>query len=122
MFSLSQCKEKNRFLSIIAIIKVNRFESIRLLANRNRACLEACETTDLQRNSLVSIFLLALKYYKDILFLTTNRVGTFDDAFVLRIHLIVYYPDFSEEDRERIWQKFFSKLEKIAQYQIRWRC
>jgi AAA+ superfamily predicted ATPase len=88
-----------------------RWEAI-ILIDEAEVYLEARETTDLQRNSLVSIFLRALDYYKGILFLTTNRVGTFDDAFVSRIHLIVHYPDFSGAGRGRVWQKFFSKLSK----------
>lgn len=98
--------------NLIKWLKVGtRWEAIVLL-DEAEVYLEARETTDLQRNSLVSIFLRALEYYKGILFLTTNRVGTFDDAFVSRIHLIVHYPDFSEENRKRIWQKFFSKLSR----------
>jgi hypothetical protein len=33
-----------------------------------------------------------LKYYAGILFLTTNRVGDFDEAFTSRIHVSLYYP------------------------------
>lgn len=33
-----------------------------------------------------------LKYYNGILFLTTNRVGTLDEAFKSRVHLSLYYP------------------------------
>lgn len=42
---------------------------------------------DLKRNALVSVFLRVLEYYAGILFLTTNRVGTFDEAFKSRIHM-----------------------------------
>lgn len=46
------------------------------------------------------------------MFLTTNRVGTFDDAFVSRIHLAIYYEDLGEAERKQIWKQFFEKLEK----------
>ncbi|KAI1774648.1 hypothetical protein F4818DRAFT_418514 [Hypoxylon cercidicola] len=66
---------------------------------------------DLNRNSMVSVFLRCMEYYKGILFLTTNRVGTFDDAFVSRIHVIIHYKDFTQEYRNAIWDQFFDKLE-----------
>ncbi len=49
---------------------------------------------------------------QSILFLTTNRVGSFDDAFVSRIHVSLYYRDFTEDDRRKIWTTFFNKLAK----------
>lgn len=52
-----------------------------------------------------------MEYYRGILFLTTNRVGNFDDAFVSRIHSVIHYEGFSDAERERIWGQFFTKLE-----------
>ena len=49
---------------------------------------------------------------QSILFLTTNRVGAFDDAFISRIHVSLYYPDLSGDDRKKVWRNFFKKLEK----------
>jgi SpoVK/Ycf46/Vps4 family AAA+-type ATPase len=83
-----------------------------LLLDEADVYLENRYAHDLQRNSLVSIFLRALEYYQGILFLTTNRVGTFDDGFVSRIHVIIHYPEFTDEERSRIWEIFFRKLEK----------
>jgi hypothetical protein len=37
--------------------------------------------------------LRVLEYYAGILFLTTNRVGDFDEAFTSRIHVSLYYPE-----------------------------
>ncbi|KAI2622556.1 P-loop containing nucleoside triphosphate hydrolase protein [Hypoxylon sp. NC1633] len=68
-------------------------------------------TADLKRNSMVSVFLRCMEYYKGILFLTTNRVGTFDDAFVSRIHVIIHYARLTLEYRNAIWGQFFDKLE-----------
>jgi SpoVK/Ycf46/Vps4 family AAA+-type ATPase len=45
---------------------------------------------NLQRNSIVSVFLRMLEYYKGLLFLTTNRVGTFDEAFTSRVHISLF--------------------------------
>ncbi|KAL8792691.1 MAG: hypothetical protein Q9195_004751 [Heterodermia aff. obscurata] len=72
--------------------------------------MERREVQDLTRNSLVSGFLRAMENCQSILFLTTNRVGAFDDAFISRIHISLYYPDLSEDDRRKIWRNFFGKL------------
>ncbi|CAI6342066.1 unnamed protein product [Periconia digitata] len=58
---------------------------------------------DVKRNGLVSVFLRVLEYYSGILFLTTNRVGAFDDAFRSRIHLTLYYPKLDEKQSKKIW-------------------
>lgn len=55
-------------------------------------------------------FLRALEFYDGILFLTTNRVGSFDDAFISRIHIQLHYPDFSDDERQRVWKTFIDKL------------
>ena len=55
-------------------------------------------------------FLRALEFYDGILFLTTNRVGAFDDAFVSRVHVQIYYPDFTNEQRQLVWKTFIDKL------------
>ncbi|OBT94006.1 hypothetical protein VE01_07105 [Pseudogymnoascus verrucosus] len=47
---------------------------------------------DFKRNGLVAVFLRVLEYYAGILFLTTNRIGDFDEAFASRIHMSLHYP------------------------------
>jgi len=76
--------------------------------------MEYRQIHDLNRNNLVASFLRAIEYYEGILFLTTNRVGTFDEAFLSRITLTIYYPDFEDEERETIWHNYFDKLEREA--------
>ncbi|KAK6222191.1 hypothetical protein QIS74_04446 [Colletotrichum tabaci] len=58
-----------------------------VLLDEAEVFLEYCTLQDLQWNALVSVFLRALEYYDGILILTTNRVGTFDEAFKSRIQL-----------------------------------
>ncbi|KAK1470340.1 hypothetical protein CCUS01_06442 [Colletotrichum cuscutae] len=59
---------------------------------------------DITRNALVSIFLRALEYYSGVLFLTTNRVGTIDEAFRSRIHISLLYPILTEVQTIKIWE------------------
>lgn len=68
---------------------------------------------DLARNALVSVFLRVLEYYDGILILTSNRVGTFDEAFRSRIQLALHYPSLDTSQRLRIWQVFIDRLEGL---------
>ncbi|KAH9227104.1 hypothetical protein K456DRAFT_1902670 [Colletotrichum gloeosporioides 23] len=81
-----------------------------LLIDEADVFMERRSTSDLTRNSLVAGFLRALEFYDGILFLTTNRVGSFDDAFISRIHIQLYYPDFSDDERQKVWKTFIDKL------------
>lgn len=55
------------------------------------------------------VFLRVLEYYTGILFLTTNRVGAFDDAFKSRIHLPLYYPPLDLDQTKKIWEINFDR-------------
>ncbi len=72
--------------------------------------LEARRASDLHRNSLVSVFLRALEYFHGVLFLTTNRVETFDVAFTSRIHVALHYLPLSADHRRRVWAHHFDRL------------
>lgn len=82
-----------------------------LLLDEADVFLEERTLTDLQRNSLVSVFLRMLEYYEGILILTSNRVGTFDDAFRSRIHIALHYEDLKPRSRKQIWSNFLTRLE-----------
>jgi len=56
------------------------------------------------------IFLRALDYFKGILFLTTNRVGSFDEAFMSRIHIQIGYDPLDDDGRRDVWNNHFRKL------------
>ncbi|KAL3481494.1 P-loop containing nucleoside triphosphate hydrolase protein [Aspergillus californicus] len=73
--------------------------------------LEERTQQDLQRNALVSVFLRVLEYYSGILILTSNRIGTFDEAFKSRVQLTLHYPQLDESSRRRIWFKFITRLQ-----------
>ena len=83
-----------------------------LLIDEADIYMEQRITQDLERNNLVAGFLRAMEYYQGILFLTTNRIGTFDDAFISRIHVSIHYPEFSDANRGEVWESFFKKLER----------
>ncbi|PYH93980.1 hypothetical protein BO71DRAFT_326389 [Aspergillus ellipticus CBS 707.79] len=72
----------------------NRWDCV-LLLDEADVFLAQRTKEDFQRNGLVAVFLRVMEYYAGILFLTTNRVGDFDEAFTSRIHVSLYYPELS---------------------------
>lgn len=75
--------------------------------------LEERGLADLQRNALVSVFLRVLEYYDGILILTSNRVGTFDQAFKSRIQLALHYENLTVSQRKKIWRNFINRLKSL---------
>ncbi|KAL6697246.1 P-loop containing nucleoside triphosphate hydrolase protein [Trichoderma pleuroticola] len=74
--------------------------------------------TDTERNALVSVFLRTLEYYEGILFLTTNRVGVFDEAFKSRIHISLYYPPLQQDQTLKIWNSHIQKATQDPRIKI----
>ncbi|KAH8655432.1 hypothetical protein BX600DRAFT_469621 [Xylariales sp. PMI_506] len=83
-----------------------------LLLDEADVFLEERSVSDLQRNSLVSVFLRALEFYDGIIFLTSNRVGTFDEAFQSRIRIALRYEPLALQSRRAIWKNFFEMLDE----------
>ncbi|KAF2109457.1 P-loop containing nucleoside triphosphate hydrolase protein [Lophiotrema nucula] len=88
----------------------NNWDAIVLLDEAD-VYLERRHVSELRRNSIVSIFLRALDYFQGILFLTTNRVGSFDEAFMSRIHIQIGYESLDDSSRQQIWMNSFKKLD-----------
>ncbi|KAL2880371.1 hypothetical protein SGCOL_004426 [Colletotrichum sp. CLE4] len=86
-----------------------------LLLDEADVFLEERTMADLQRNSLVSVFLRLLEYYEGILILTSNRVGTFDEAFKSRIQVAIHYDNLTKMSRKAIWQNFFDMIEESTE-------
>jgi hypothetical protein len=80
--------------------------------------LEQRSLEDLLRNALVSVFLRVLEYYDGILVLTSNRVGTFDEAFKSRIQLALHYASLGPFQRLKIWENFIVRLESLGEDMI----
>ncbi|KAF2799847.1 hypothetical protein K505DRAFT_230068 [Melanomma pulvis-pyrius CBS 109.77] len=81
-----------------------------LLIDEADVFMEARQAHDIHRNSLVSVFLRLLEYYQGILFLTTNRVATFDEAFQSRIHMGIKYDNLTSKARQEIWKHHINKV------------
>ena len=70
--------------------------------------LEARDENDIHRNAMVGIFLRLLEYHQGVMFLTTNRVKTFDEAFYSRISVSLEYPEHNSGSRYRIWNNLLN--------------
>lgn len=57
-----------------------------------------------------------MEYYAGILFLTTNRIGDFDEAFTSRIHVSLYYPELDNDKTVKVFKLNMSMIrERFAQ-------
>lgn len=65
------------------------------------------------------VFLRVLEYYNGILFLTTNRVGTLDEAFKSRIHMSLYYPPLEKVQAQQIFKMNIDRLREIENQRSR---
>ena len=59
--------------------------------------------SDVLRNALTSVFLRLTEYHQGVMFLTTNRVTSFDPAFYSRISVALKYGELTSDSREHIW-------------------
>lgn len=84
-----------------------------LLIDECDVFLEQRQISDIHRNKLVAVFLRLLEYYQGCMFLTTNRVATFDLAFKSRIDLIIDYPKLTTSAKKQIWQTFVKPSEEF---------
>jgi SpoVK/Ycf46/Vps4 family AAA+-type ATPase len=86
-----------------------------VLIDEAEVFLEQRSLDNLERNALVSVFLRVLEYYEGILILTSNRVGTFDEAFKSRILLSLHYENLTRGQRMKIWRNFLTRLKDMEE-------
>ena len=80
-----------------------------LLIDEADVFLEQRSPNDLDRNAMVAVFLRHMEYYRGILFLTTNRIQAFDEAFLSRIHVALHFGELSIPAKVHIWRAFLKK-------------
>lgn len=68
--------------------------------------------------TIILVFLRILEYYNGILFLTTNRVGSFDEAFKSRIHMSLYYPPLERDQTIAIWESNLDRAVAIDAQEV----
>ncbi|GES65448.1 ATPase family AAA-domain-containing protein 3B [Aspergillus terreus] len=90
-----------------------------LLLDEADIFLERREHKDLARNGIVSAFLRKMEFFRGLLFLTTNRVGHIDEAFISRVHVIIGFEKLDPNQRTKIWRSFLDKLRAERKGKIR---
>jgi hypothetical protein len=60
---------------------------------------------NLEKSAIVGIFLRLFEYFNGILFFTTNRMNSLDEAVMSRVTLKIKYPKLDAISREKIWQQ-----------------
>lgn len=80
----------------------NSWNSV-ILIDEADVFLEKRTENDLIRNALVSIFLRLLERHQGVMFLTTNRLNSIDDAFRSRTSVVIEYKPLDKTTRIQIW-------------------
>jgi SpoVK/Ycf46/Vps4 family AAA+-type ATPase len=80
-----------------------------LLIDECDAYLHKRVDSDPARNRLVTRFLHKLEYHPSLLFLTTNRTKSLDQALQSRVHLTINYPSLDRASRAAIWRTFLTR-------------
>lgn len=70
--------------------------------------LEKRTENDIQRNAMVGIFLRLLERHLGVMFLTTNRANSIDEAFRSRISVVFHYNTLDISMRRQIWINLLS--------------
>ncbi|CAG8719395.1 10991_t:CDS:2 [Cetraspora pellucida] len=87
---------------LVKILDIAHIWKAVILLDEADIYLEKRSTVDLTRNTLVGIFLR-------VIFLTTNRVITFDDAVCSRVSMFFHYPKLGPSERLQVWTNFIKR-------------
>jgi SpoVK/Ycf46/Vps4 family AAA+-type ATPase len=90
------------------ILEISKLWDAVILIDEADVFLEARSLHELARNAMVGVFLRLLEYHQRLIFLTTNRVITLDEAFKSRISVAIKYPDLDKIARRQIWKTFLT--------------
>lgn len=80
--------------------------------------LETRNSADLIRNAMVCVMLRLLEYHPGILFLTTNRVRSFDPAFESRVTVALRYDALSADARAQVWRNLLLRVNKAPDVSV----
>nr|PNR35428.1 hypothetical protein PHYPA_023328 [Physcomitrium patens] len=94
---------------LVNVLDVPSTWSAILLLDEADMYLEKQSSFDLTRTAMIEIFLRNLDYHRGVLFFTTNRVFAFDEAFLSRISMILYYES-KPADRWKIWESVLNRV------------
>lgn len=84
--------------------------------------LEKRTDGDVERNAMVGIFLRLLERHTGVLFLTTNRDTSLDEAFESRISINIGYKQLDQNSRSQIWKNLLqsAKVDTLSDEDIQY--
>lgn len=65
--------------------------------------------SSLTQSAMTGVFLRILEYYSGVLFLTTNRMESVDDAISSRVSIFLEYKEFDTDHRLKVWKTFLKR-------------
>jgi len=77
-----------------------------LLIDEADVLLEKRGRNDLARNAMVAGALRLMEYHSGVLFLTTNRVESFDPASLTRVSIAIKYDELDPMGQTHVWRRF----------------
>jgi hypothetical protein len=78
-------------------------------------------TNDSHRDGLVATFLRVVEYYEGIVFLTSNRLEDFDEAyeaFESRLHLRLRFAPLHSDKKQNIYQVALAQVPEIQHWTV----
>ena len=82
----------------------SRWDALVLLDEADIFVERRSAASGIMRNAMVSVMLRMLERFAGVLFLTTNRVQTFDPAFQTRITAAIRYDNLDADSRTAVWR------------------
>lgn len=91
-----------------------------VLLDEGDALVERREKGALLLNSMVGVLLKSLDAFEGLLFITTNRVASFDPAALSRVTLSIRYGSLKNKGRQAVWTNVISRAGgKIEDFDVK---
>ncbi|KAG0616486.1 hypothetical protein M758_5G119200 [Ceratodon purpureus] len=103
-------KDLEKKLTMILDI-ASQWRAVLLLDEADVYLKKRTTNADPTQMAMTAIFLRLLEYYRGVLFLTTNRVASFDDAFCSRISMFLRYHHLTVAQREEVWRNLLLRAQ-----------
>jgi hypothetical protein len=103
---------------LVQILEIAEKWNAVVLVDEADVFMEKRSTDNIERNAMVGVFLRLLERYDGIMFLTTNRENTIDEAFKSRISVSIKYDYLTKLQKSSIWKNLFdaSGMNNYEQY------
>jgi DNA replication protein DnaC len=92
-----------------SVLNTARLWNAIMLLDEADVFLDSRSRNDHYHNAIVGTFLRLLEYHHQVIFLTTNRIATLDDAVRSRVSVAIEYPDLNRQTRKDVWRKVLEK-------------